>query len=61
MSRPPQLKSLKQEAVVRQRGECGGHVEAPAAEELEAGNGCPPAGGVRGPCRGPRSWKARRS
>src|SRR6185437_9418048 len=44
MSRPPQLKSLKQYALARKNGrprpgECGGHVEAPAAEELEAVNG----------------------
>ena len=39
MSGPPQLKSLKQETVVRQRGECGGRVEAPAAEKLEDLNG----------------------
>jgi len=39
MSGPPQLKSLKQETVVRRLGECGGHVGAPAAEELEDLNG----------------------
>jgi hypothetical protein len=41
MSGPPQLKSLKKSTVVRQLGECGGHIWAPAAEEPEEVNGCP--------------------
>ena len=44
MSRPPQLKSLKMETVVRHWGSAGAMSGPPQLKSLEEVNGCPPDG-----------------